>query len=205
MEIKEYVDRKKRMCDTYEDCETCRIMSEFLGVMEMDCADFCMEFPEDVIQIIKGWEYENPRPTNKQKFIEIFSNKPWQRKNEKGLHRCGYEYCNESIPCNDCSWWEEPENAYDHELIYKEYIANEEMREYKEVVKNSTIEENLKEQITNVIDNALQGITGDEQESLPQDSESPDIVITKPDGEIQNYQSNGVQGVSEALIEESWE
>jgi hypothetical protein len=58
---------------------------------------------EKVIEIVEEWSKENPVETNLDVFRDVFA--AWETYSKYCEKKCGISNC--TIPCEDCSWWDE--------------------------------------------------------------------------------------------------
>lgn len=176
MEFNEFKQRHQRMCNTFVNCNSClmnSVTNDFIIEGIENCYELIYDHYDQCVEAVLKWEKENGiRKTNKEIFLESIDDLPWQYKNEEGKVRCGYPICTALIPCADCGWWDEPENAIEVEKIYKD-MATQELSQYKNIVMDSEMSETLKDELIKAID----GNT----------TNNPDLIIRKPNGETESY------------------
>ena len=115
-----------RMCNSYKECEEgCPLFNHLAEYDINGCIDLFRENSKLVEYVILDWRKENPQDSNELLFIKKFKGKPWAELNKDGFSRCGYESCNENLPCNDCPWWKEPLNPTEEEKIYEKPVKIE--------------------------------------------------------------------------------
>ena len=98
MTIQEMARIYKRICKVYDEssCKKCPLTgSNFTDAT--DCLDAIIQFPDEYEKVLLDWAKENPAPTNRDKFFEMFGDRNYQHPNCKVV-------C-ELIPCCDCDWW----------------------------------------------------------------------------------------------------
>lgn len=108
MTIQEMARIYKRICKNYTDrCYACPL--DLYG--RVSCTTFIIDEPDQAEKILLEWEANNPAPTNRDKFFEVFGDK-----NYKYDECCRAIKC-ESLPCHGCDWWN------------MEYVESEKERE----------------------------------------------------------------------------
>lgn len=69
MTAKEYLETKKRMCESFTECTGCAL--ESCGIM---CDDVSNIESDEAIAIVQKWGEEHPVKTLMDKFFEVFPN-----------------------------------------------------------------------------------------------------------------------------------
>lgn len=98
MTIKEMARIYKRICGKYsnDNCNDCPLTER--KFMDADgCLNAMIQFPDEFEKALLDWVKENPAPTNRDKFFEVFGDRNYKHPN-----------CNvacELTPCCDCDWW----------------------------------------------------------------------------------------------------
>ena len=114
MTIQEMARIYKRICGKYSNdyCNGCPLLPLNFGDGSADdCLNAMIQFPDEFEKALLDWVKENPAPTNRHKFFEVFGDK-----NYKYDECCRAIKC-ESLPCHGCDWWN------------KEYVEPEKERE----------------------------------------------------------------------------
>ena len=98
MTIQEMARTYKRICGKYsnDNCNDCPL-TERKFIDADGCLNAMIQFPDEVEKILLDWVKENPAPTNRDKFFEVFGDKKYK-----------YANCTETcdtVPCRGCDWW----------------------------------------------------------------------------------------------------
>lgn len=72
MELKEFVETKKRMCNKYI-CSECPMSSIYSNNQFSSCHAIVMSNPEAADEIVSKWASEHPIKTNAMKIKEVFN------------------------------------------------------------------------------------------------------------------------------------
>ena len=98
MTIQEMARIYKRICAIHREdfCEECPLIPQVSSNAE-GCLDAIIQFPDEYEKVLLDWAKENPTPTNRDKFFEVFGDRNYQHPNCKVA-------C-EPTPCCDCDWW----------------------------------------------------------------------------------------------------
>lgn len=98
MTIQEMARIYKRICKVYHAgyCEGCPMLPPVSSNAE-GCLDALIQFPDECEKVLLDWVKENPAPTNRDKFFEVFGDITY--KDEKCKDPC------ELMPCYHCDWW----------------------------------------------------------------------------------------------------
>ena len=99
MTIQEMARIYKRICAIHRGdfCEGCPLLPQVFSNAE-SCLDAMIQFPDEFEKALLDWVKENPAPTNRDKFFEVFGDRNYKHPN-----------CNvacELTPCCDCDWWD---------------------------------------------------------------------------------------------------
>ncbi|MGN0317796.1 MAG: hypothetical protein ACI4E1_07700 [Lachnospira sp.] len=104
MTVQEMTKIYKRICNRYEGdyCNECPLLSMNFGDGSADdCLNALIEFPDEFETALNAWQLDNPAPTNRDKFFEVFGHQAYNNWNCSGP---GND-CTE-LPCYDCNWWD---------------------------------------------------------------------------------------------------
>ena len=94
MTIQEVARIYKRICKNYTDrCYACPL--DLYG--HASCTTFIIDEPDQAEKILLEWEANNPVPTNRDKFFEMFGDRKYKQ--------FGCKKVCEPTPCCDCDWW----------------------------------------------------------------------------------------------------
>ena len=98
MTIKEMARIYKRICAIHKGdfCEECPLLPSNFDDAE-DCMDALIKYPDEYEKVLLDWAKENPAPTNRDKFFELFSDRNYE------TGSC--ELTCHTIPCRGCDWW----------------------------------------------------------------------------------------------------
>lgn len=99
----DFIKTKERMCNQYKDCEDCPIENQS-SHLQTTCSYFMLDNPKVFVEILEDWLKKESK-TNFDKFDEMFEDQPWQKVVTKST--CRYKECHQTIPCANCSWWNE--------------------------------------------------------------------------------------------------
>lgn len=197
-----------RMCNSYNECEEgCPLFKYLDGYGVNECVDLFREDSKLVEQVILGWRKENPQDSNELLFIKKFKGKPWAELNKDGFSRCGYESCNENLPCNDCPWWKEPLSPTEEEKIYEKPVKIESNERIIEGNINTHDEDEnesegeLEGQVT--IEEVLEEAEENENVEEPEESEEETVDDTEEEAEEEIYLSDEDLDEWESLEEEN--
>ena len=100
MTIQEMARIYKRICGKYSNdyCNGCPLLSLNFGDGSADdCLNAMIQFPDEFEQELLKWAKENPAPTNRDKFFEVFGDRKYKQ--------FGCKKVCEPTPCCDCDWW----------------------------------------------------------------------------------------------------
>ena len=105
MTLSEVARTYKRICEFYAErcCEGCPIAAKnFMKPEEKfmdgrDCLNAMLLYPDEYEKVLLDWAKENPAPTNRDKFFEVFGDRNYKHE--------GCKVACELIPCCDCDWW----------------------------------------------------------------------------------------------------
>lgn len=68
MDAVKFLEEYKRMCDSFENCSDCSLLTE-------DCNNFKNpEFVEKVVPVVEEWAASHPRKTRQSVFLEHYPN-----------------------------------------------------------------------------------------------------------------------------------
>ena len=99
MEFQEFFKQHERMCKLYKKCNSCPIGNSGVSCQRIVPEDNAIKLE----QIVEQWAKENPIPTNKDKFQEVFGQMP---------SSLVCLFVDNKLKCGSCSeceyndWWE---------------------------------------------------------------------------------------------------
>lgn len=98
MTIQEMTRIYKRICAIHRGdfCEKCPLLPSNFDDAE-DCMDALIKYPDEFEKVLLDWVKENPAPTNRDKFFEVFG--------DRNYKQFGCKKVCEPTPCCDCDWW----------------------------------------------------------------------------------------------------
>lgn len=98
MTIQEVARIYKRICAIHREdfCEGCPLLPPVSSNAE-GCLDAIIQFPDEYEKALLDWVKENPAPTNRDKFFEVFGDRKYNSTECKVA-------C-EPTPCCNCDWW----------------------------------------------------------------------------------------------------
>ena len=98
MTIQEMAKIYKRICAIHREdfCEGCPLLPQQFNDAE-DCMDALIKYPDKFEKVLLDWAKENPAPTNRDKFFEVFG--------DRNYTSVGCEVTCHLIPCRGCDWW----------------------------------------------------------------------------------------------------
>ena len=98
MTIQEMARIYKRICGKYsnDNCNDCPL-TERKFIDADGCLNAMIQFPDEYEKALLDWVKENPAPTNRDKFFELFSDRNYE------TGSC--ELTCHTIPCRGCDWW----------------------------------------------------------------------------------------------------
>ena len=110
MDALEFLMERRRMCDSYGDCEGCPLEGAECVIKDMMSEDTCKR----IVAAVEQWSKENPRKTRQSVFLEQWPNCQMGDdgvigmcpRNVNKMHVCG------SVGCADCRrefWMQEVE------------------------------------------------------------------------------------------------
>lgn len=101
MTIQEMARIYKRICKVYHAgyCEGCPLIARNF-TDATDCLNAIILHPDEYEKALLNWAKENPAPTNRDKFLEVFGDRNYESKGCEGME------C-EAMPCYGCDWWDE--------------------------------------------------------------------------------------------------
>ena len=117
MEALEFFRERKRMCDSYMDCECCPLVATECIVKDMTSEDTCKR----IVDAVEQWSKEHPRKTRQSVFLEKYPEAEIDANGVVGLcpmsisaaHRDSVGECNcPEKMCRDCLrefWMQEVE------------------------------------------------------------------------------------------------
>ena len=70
MEALEFFRERKRMCDSYMDCESCPLVATECVVKDMTSEDTCKR----IVAAVEQWSKEHPRKTRQSVLLEQWPN-----------------------------------------------------------------------------------------------------------------------------------
>lgn len=110
MTIQEMARIYKRICKVYHAsyCEGCPLIARNF-TDATDCLNAIILHPDECEKALLDWVKENPAPTNRDKFFEVFGDRNY--KDVSCTETC------DTVPCRGCDWW------------YKEYVEPEKEEE----------------------------------------------------------------------------
>ena len=99
MTIQEMARTYKRICKVYyaDYCGECPLIGRNF-TDATDCLNAIILHPDEYEKALLDWTKENPAPTNRDKFFEVFGDKKYK-----------YANCTETcdtVPCRGCVWWD---------------------------------------------------------------------------------------------------
>ena len=100
MTIQEMARIYKRICGKYSNdyCNGCPLLPLNFGDGSAEgCLDAMIQSPDEYEKVLLDWAKENPAPTNRDKFFEVFSDRNYE------TGSC--ELTCHTIPCRGCDWW----------------------------------------------------------------------------------------------------
>ena len=100
MTIQEMARIYKRICGKYSNdyCNGCPLLPLNFGDGSADdCLNAMIQFSDEFEQELLKWAKENPAPTNRDKFFEVFG--------DRNYKSVGCEVTCHLIPCRGCDWW----------------------------------------------------------------------------------------------------
>ena len=107
MEYKEFVEQRKRMCNSYKRCNSACGLYEFISD-RIECQSLCLDVytAEKLKKIVENWSREHPVKTRADLFRQQYKDRPWQKHvNTAQCERT--KTCSMRIPCSYCEWWGE--------------------------------------------------------------------------------------------------
>lgn len=98
MTLSEVARIYKRICVIHREdfCEGCPLLPSNFDDAE-DCMDALIKYPDKFEKALLDWVKENPAPTNRDKFFEVFGDRKYKQ--------FGCKKVCEPTPCCDCDWW----------------------------------------------------------------------------------------------------
>ena len=98
MTIQEMARIYKRICKVYHAgyCEGCPLIARNF-TDATDCLNAIILHPDEYEKALLNWAKENPAPTNRDKFFEVFGDRNY--KDASCTMTC------DTVPCIDCDWW----------------------------------------------------------------------------------------------------
>ena len=98
MTIQEMARIYKRICGKYsnDNCNDCPL-TERKFIDADGCLNAMIQLPDEFEKALLDWVKENPTPTNRDKFFEMFGDRNYKHPDCKV--KC------ELTPCCDCDWW----------------------------------------------------------------------------------------------------
>ena len=98
MTIQEMARTYKRICKVYyaDYCGECPLIGRNF-IDATDCLNAIILHPDEYEKALLDWAKENPAPTNRDKFFEVFGDRKYKQ--------FGCKKVCESTPCCDCDWW----------------------------------------------------------------------------------------------------
>lgn len=98
MTLSEVARTYKRICGKYsnDNCNDCPL-TERKFIDADGCLNAMIQFPDEFEKALLDWVKENPAPTNRDKFFEVFGDRKYKQ--------FGCKKVCEPTPCCDCDWW----------------------------------------------------------------------------------------------------
>ena len=101
MTIQELSKIYTRLCANYEYCNECPLSSSKFNDAD-NYLNAIISYPDEAELALLKWEKENPIPTNRDKFFEVFGNPKYISAECQALNNT----CT-TFPCHDCDWWDD--------------------------------------------------------------------------------------------------
>lgn len=70
MDAAKYIKEKKRMCNTYHNCDGCPI--KIAREDDYFCSEWILEYTNEAVALVERWSEEHPQRTFKDDFLEKF-------------------------------------------------------------------------------------------------------------------------------------
>ena len=100
MTIQEMARTYERICKVYyaDYCGECPLIGRNF-IDATDCLNAIILHPDEYEKALLDWAKENPAPTNRDKFFEVFGDRNYS--DEDCTATC------DTVPCAYCDWWDE--------------------------------------------------------------------------------------------------